>query len=170
MAVQPEMAGMRFRAMAGSQLGVESIREIINASMGHIKTMQSLVSPTVYKRAQEIMDDWISQGVKSANSANLRGYSQMSQATSSPAMTSQQDNVMNISEDDLQHTMKQNKLSRDEALKKIEQKYGKKIQIGGGKNIAMNTGSSNMKNQLDAISQQLEALQAQGFGGEEREE
>lgn len=65
-ALQPEMASLRTKAMGG-QVGIEAIREIQNASMGNINSFQSLVSPEVYSKAQQYMQDWISLGSKTAN-------------------------------------------------------------------------------------------------------
>jgi hypothetical protein len=62
------MASLRLKAMGG-QVGIEAIREVQEASMANVKSFQSLVSPAVYKQAQQYMTNWISQGLGAANNA-----------------------------------------------------------------------------------------------------
>ncbi len=68
--LMPEMSSLRIKAMGG-QVGIEAIREVQSASMGNIQSFQSLVSPEVYKKAQNYMDQWINLGADKANSVGL---------------------------------------------------------------------------------------------------
>lgn len=70
-ALMPEMSALRVRTMAGN-VGVEAIREITNASLGHIKTLQPFVKPEVYKRSQELIDQLLTQSVSAANKVGLQ--------------------------------------------------------------------------------------------------
>jgi hypothetical protein len=89
-ALQPELSSIRLRAMQGGQVGIEAIREVTNASMGNIKSYQSLVDPKVYASANQYVDQWINQATNAANKVNLNAYSQMNQAspTSQPSLPS----------------------------------------------------------------------------------
>lgn len=80
-ALQPELSSIRFRASAGSRMGIEAIRELTTAMMGNIKTYQGLVSSKVYSKAQNYIDNWINQMVESANKVGLRGTAPMTQST-----------------------------------------------------------------------------------------
>jgi hypothetical protein len=86
-ALQPEMSSLRLKAMGG-QVGIESIREVNNASMGNMKSFQGLVNPKVYSSAQNYVDQWINQGAQSANKVGLSGslgnISQNQQSNQSP--------------------------------------------------------------------------------------
>lgn len=70
-ALMPEMASLRAKAM-GANVGIETIREISNASMGHIKAFESLVDPDIYKKANEYVDTWIDKAVTAANKVGLQ--------------------------------------------------------------------------------------------------
>lgn len=72
-AVMPEMSALRTKAMGGD-VGVEAIKLIQDASMGHIQSFNSLVKPEVYKRANELVDHWIEQAATSANTVGLKTY------------------------------------------------------------------------------------------------
>lgn len=74
--LQPEMSALRLKAMGG-QVGIEAIKEVQNASLGNIKAFESLVSPEVYQRANQYMDQWINQGVNRANSFGLNPQLQL---------------------------------------------------------------------------------------------
>lgn len=74
--LQPEMSALRLKAMGG-QVGIEAIKEVQNASMGNIKAFENLVSPEVYQRANQYMDQWINQGVNRANSFGLNPQLQL---------------------------------------------------------------------------------------------
>jgi hypothetical protein len=82
-ALMPEMSALRLRAMTG-QVGIEAIREVTNASMGHIKVFQSLVTPEVYQKTNEYLDKWINDAV---NAANTKGLSTYGGAAPTPATT-----------------------------------------------------------------------------------
>lgn len=71
-ALQPEMSSLRLKAMGG-QVGIEAIREVNNASMGNMKSFQTLVNPKVYSAAQNYVDQWINQGAQAANKTGLAG-------------------------------------------------------------------------------------------------
>jgi hypothetical protein len=90
-ALQPEMAALRVKAMNG-QVGIEAMREVMNASMGNIKSFQSLVNPKVYASAQQYTDQWINQAVNSANKAGASGSFNISSPIQTP-ITAQQSNM-----------------------------------------------------------------------------
>ncbi len=71
-ALMPEMAALRLKVMQG-QVGIEAIREVNNASMGNIKSFQSLVNPDVYTKANKYMDQWLSQATGAANKIMTSG-------------------------------------------------------------------------------------------------
>jgi hypothetical protein len=73
-ALQPEMAQIRLR-LGGGNVGIEAIRELTKSSMGHINHLQSTISPSVYKKAQEYMNSWLNEAANAANRAHLRGGS-----------------------------------------------------------------------------------------------
>lgn len=65
-ALMPELSSLRIKALGG-QVGVEAMKEVQSASLGHTKVFESLVSPAVYKRANELVDQWITLSVSKAN-------------------------------------------------------------------------------------------------------
>jgi len=151
--VMPELAGIRNRGLTGAPMGVEMMQEVIKRSLSDMKVPGITISPADYIGAQNIANDYIRTAVEAAKHAGNM-FSQTSDK-----------NTMNVSEENLQHTMQQNKLTRDEAIKRIENKYGKKVMIGSSGNVTQR--GSNLQSQLDTMSQQLETLQAQGLGGED---
>ena len=70
-ALMPEMAALRGRAMTAN-VGIETIREITDASMGHVKVLQPFVDPEVFKKANDYVDEWINEAVTAANRAGVR--------------------------------------------------------------------------------------------------
>jgi len=81
-ALIPEMTALRARAM-GAQVGIETLREITNSSMGHIQTFESLVTPDVYAKAQEYVDKWLTDAVTRANKVGLQPSKASDQQSSS---------------------------------------------------------------------------------------
>lgn len=70
-ALVPEMTALRARAM-GANIGIETLREITNSSMGHIQVFESLVDPSVYEKAQQYVDKWLTDAVTKANKVGLQ--------------------------------------------------------------------------------------------------
>lgn len=65
-ALQPELAAIRLR-MANGNVGIEAIREMVNASLGKIDVPESLVGSDVYSKAQDYIDKWINKMAEAAN-------------------------------------------------------------------------------------------------------
>ena len=152
-ALQPELAGMRFRAMSGTTLGVEAMEKIMDSSMGNIKNLQALVDPKVYTKAQQYLDQWITQGVNAADSSNANA---MKRINSMPNMQQGQQG-MSYTDDDVTATANAMKISEDEARRRIEAK---------GYIPAGSKGNKDLYNKMDQLSQNLDensALQ----GGQE---
>jgi len=82
-ALMPELAAARVKALNG-QVGIEAIREITNASMGNIKTFQSLVRPEVYTQANKYVDQWLNEAAGKANSYGLQVGQLPGQGNQSP--------------------------------------------------------------------------------------
>lgn len=76
-ALQPELAAIRLR-MGGGNVGIEAIREMTNTSMGHINALESLVSPNVYLKANQYVDDWLTEAVEAANKKATQGVEKKS--------------------------------------------------------------------------------------------
>lgn len=66
LALQPEQAGIRIRSMAGN-VGIEAIRELTEKSMGNAKIYQGTISPAVYQKAQDLVEQKITQAMEAAN-------------------------------------------------------------------------------------------------------
>lgn len=77
-ALQPELASIRLR-MGGGNVGIEAIREMTNSSMGHINNLQALVSPEVYSKTNEYVDQWLTDAVDAANKRATQGVAKKSQ-------------------------------------------------------------------------------------------
>jgi hypothetical protein len=90
-ALTPEMSALRLKVMQG-QVGIEAIRELQNASMGNIKSFQSLVNPDVYTKANQYMDQWLGQATGAANKVITTGKAPIGNDQSSMA---QQTKVLN---------------------------------------------------------------------------
>jgi hypothetical protein len=75
-AIIPEMSAIRLRAMQGSQIGIEALREVTNASMSNVKAYKTLVTPEVYVQMNKYIDQWINQAADSANRINTSQLSQ----------------------------------------------------------------------------------------------
>ena len=71
-ALQPELAAIRLR-MGGGNVGIEAIREMTHSSMGPIKNLQGLVSPEVYSKTNEYVDQWLTEAVEAANKKAMQG-------------------------------------------------------------------------------------------------
>lgn len=71
-ALQPELAAIRLR-MGGGNVGIEAIREMTHSSMGQIKNLQALVSPEVYSKTNEYVDQWLTEAVEAANKKSTEG-------------------------------------------------------------------------------------------------
>jgi hypothetical protein len=71
-ALMPEYSALRLKVMQG-QVGIEAIKEVQNASMGNIKSFQSLVTPEVYTKANQYMDQWLNQATGAANKVSSTG-------------------------------------------------------------------------------------------------
>jgi hypothetical protein len=61
--------------MGGGNVGIEAIREMTGTSMGHLNIVQGMVSPGVYKKANEYVDEWLSDAVDAANKKATQGFS-----------------------------------------------------------------------------------------------
>lgn len=70
-AVQPELAAIRARAM-GANIGIEVIREMVGKSMGQLKTIQPLLDTEVYEKMQIQMDKWMNQMADASFKANTQ--------------------------------------------------------------------------------------------------
>lgn len=77
-ALMPEMSSLRLKAMGG-QVGIEALREVTNSSMGNIKAYQSLVTPEIYKKSNDYVDQWLNEAVTAANKVGLRSYANESE-------------------------------------------------------------------------------------------
>lgn len=74
-ALTPEMSALRAKAM-GANVGIETLREIQNASMGNIKSYNALVSPEVYTKANQYIDQWLEDAVTASNKVAFGGKNQ----------------------------------------------------------------------------------------------
>jgi hypothetical protein len=137
MIVMPEISGVRFRAMAGAQLGIEAIKSITESSLSNIKIPGLTISPEDYMGAQNYANKLINTMVGAANKANARGYSQSAQSRSSE--------TSEFSEEDIRHTAKEEGISVEEVKRRLDQIRNKK--------------KSNLEDQLGQLSQQIEGMQ-----------
>lgn len=85
-ALNPEMNALRAKAM-GANVGIETLREIQNASMGNIRTFNGLVSPDVYTKANQYIDQWLETAVNASNKVALGDKSTDSQSQSPAGRT-----------------------------------------------------------------------------------
>lgn len=69
-AITPEMAALKIKAQGGN-VGIEAVREMIDASMNRTRNFQSLVKPEIYKSAQKYAKEWLSDSSKLANEKQL---------------------------------------------------------------------------------------------------
>lgn len=65
-AIQPEIAGLRLK-IAGGNVGITAIQEMVDASLGHSKVYEAAVSPEVYQKMNDYINDWIEEGMEAAN-------------------------------------------------------------------------------------------------------
>lgn len=73
MILSPEFSSIKIRALAG-QVGIGAIKEISDKAMTDLKVLQPLVTPDVYKKANQYAMDVIEQSLQAANKAgNLPG-------------------------------------------------------------------------------------------------
>lgn len=79
-ALQPELAAIRLR-MGGGNVGIEAIREMTHSSMGQIKNLQALVSPEVYAKTNEYVDQWLTEAVEAANKKAMQGVSKKEESS-----------------------------------------------------------------------------------------
>lgn len=118
-AIIPELSAIRLRAMQGSQIGIEAIREVTNASMSNVKAFKGLVSPEVYDQMNKYIDSWITQATNSANRVNASQFSQQEQVkggnTSASQIKTQNTNVPSLS-DFLKEAKKANPNATDKQL------------------------------------------------------
>jgi hypothetical protein len=89
-ALIPELSAIRLKAMQGSQIGIEAMKEVTNASMSNVKAYKSLVSPEVFEQMNKYIDSWVTQAADSANRVNLGTFSRQEQARSGGAAAPQQ--------------------------------------------------------------------------------
>ena len=95
----PEMSAMRLKAMGGTQIGIEAMKDVAEKSMANLKALQPFVSPQVYAKSQSYIDQWINQAAVAANKiatagtlANTGGINP-SQQTLNPAISGNSSNV-----------------------------------------------------------------------------
>jgi hypothetical protein len=81
-AVMPEYNAIRLRATGVKNIGVEAMRDMGNASMNNFKAVQGLVTPQIYTKAQDYVDQWVNQMRDSANKVVANPYPKMQQAQS----------------------------------------------------------------------------------------
>jgi len=114
-ALMPEMSGLRMRAMQG-QVGIEGIREITAASMGHLRAFQSTVSPSVYRKTNKYVDEWLEKSVTAANKAGLRTLGRRQEAETSRAKGI---GTPRYSDDELAFTAKKHGLTIDQVKQRL---------------------------------------------------
>lgn len=84
-ALLPEIAALRLRAMSGN-VGITAIQEVLSQSMANFRETSGLtISPDVYKRANQYIDQWISQGNSVANEVAQNGGNYGGIQSASPA-------------------------------------------------------------------------------------
>jgi phage antirepressor YoqD-like protein len=84
--IVPEMSAIRLRAMSGKQIGSEFVRDVTNASMNNLNQYHALISPSVFKKAQDLAMNKIEEAGQIANASITRNFSQMANATSDVGM------------------------------------------------------------------------------------
>ena len=119
-ALMPELASIRLKAMGG-QVGIEALREVTNASMGHIKSYQSLVKPEIYRQAQRYVDQWINEAVSAANRVGLQPGS-----VNKNPLTLGQEDINNLKNSGIGH------VPELEGMVVVQSPSGKKFQIPSG--------------------------------------
>jgi hypothetical protein len=77
-ALQPELAIIRMRAAQGTHIGIDAIQEMMDKSMGNVKSIQATVSPEAFSKANKYIDQWITKAVTGANSTNARWMDKIS--------------------------------------------------------------------------------------------
>jgi hypothetical protein len=82
-ALNPELSAMRLNAFGGN-VGIEAIKHIGAVTFGNLAAYRSLITPEVFKRSQQYLDDWIARGVEAAGKTALNPYAKQSSSTSSP--------------------------------------------------------------------------------------
>lgn len=70
--LSPEIVATRARSM-GTQLGIETLREISQKSQMNLKAMQAFVTPKVFQGAQDLANHYINQGGNAANTVGMAG-------------------------------------------------------------------------------------------------
>lgn len=71
----PEQGAIRIKSMQGN-VGIEAIRDLTDKSLINGKIFESLVTPDVYKKANELVEKSIYNSVMAANSAVSRAVAQ----------------------------------------------------------------------------------------------
>lgn len=67
----PEQAAIRFKALGG-QVGIGAIEEMTNRALLNGRVVQALVSPEVYTRANELVEEAIQRAVEAANKESTK--------------------------------------------------------------------------------------------------
>jgi hypothetical protein len=70
----PEQSAIRLRSMSGN-VGIEAIRELTDKAMGNGRILESLVSPDVYQKANDLVEEAIGSSVEAANKKVLQAVS-----------------------------------------------------------------------------------------------
>lgn len=85
----PELSTMRLRA-GGANVGIEAIRDLTDTAMGHGKIFQGLVSPKVFNRANELVDESVNNMMEAANKTSTQAI----RSKSKPLSSNKNDEVM----------------------------------------------------------------------------
>lgn len=64
--LMPELNALRVKALGG-QVGMGTLDEVKHASMAELNAFQGLVTPEVYMKAQQYMQEWINSASKTAS-------------------------------------------------------------------------------------------------------
>ena len=76
----PEQAAIRIKALGGN-VGIAAMEEMTHRAMLNGKNLQALVTPDVYKRANELVEKAIYDSVEAANKASTKAVSSSNKET-----------------------------------------------------------------------------------------
>jgi len=104
----PEQQAIRIKAMGGN-VGIEAIREMTDLSLMHGKIFESLVSPEIFKKANDYVEEAIFDSVNAANKAATKSIGSKMETSSNNK----------YSQSDIEHTAKKYGLTVDEVKRRI---------------------------------------------------
>lgn len=113
--VMPELSGMRLRSMGGN-IGIEAIREVQEASYGHVKDLRSQMPPADFEEAMKRMDSKITEAATAANKTGTQTPIANAVGTPSKSDSSENPNMVRVTKDGKTGNISRSKLETAQKL------------------------------------------------------